>query len=151
MKAVFRTKTRENLIRLSGVLVEQFNIALLNSDYPYLVNIEGKAQIGKSLIIEAMMRKILDDKNELEVIGKEENKHFLEDEPSAAGEKPHSILGQHKGQPIFLAFDNKLAQLQPDMKKFITDYCKKASLNAKSIYFIISNINYLITLIFNIK
>lgn len=97
---------REELISLSAYYAECLKQHIIDSERPYIVNLTGDRNAGKSLIIDTMMMALLDELDHTKLYTQAPQiKQFLESKPSHATSKHLSIKGMINKTPAQLSFD----------------------------------------------
>jgi hypothetical protein len=100
------TNTREELIALSAFLARAITPQIKAQNTAQIISINAGESEGKSLIIEAMMRSLIDGQDYRDMIKEgETNKMFLEKRPEEATDKYLSKKCKVEGYRATLAFD----------------------------------------------
>ncbi len=102
-----KTKTRDELIDLSRALAHLFDRGLFSDrrDIPHII-VTGTMSGGKSMIIEAMMKELLDEHNAADMKKPFAPKHmFIEKEPCEALYHYCQAIGKTMNQPVLFGFD----------------------------------------------
>ncbi len=105
-KLEIKTRSRAELIQLSIFLAEALNPDFLHDMAdPPIVMVPGRAA-GKSMIVEAMMKTLLDKTDPLDMLKPgAPNRMFIEDYPMQALKKYCYAAGTQNGVPVLYGFD----------------------------------------------
>ncbi len=103
------TKTREDLIRLSVFLAGALPPDIQRSRWnPPIIVIDGTGAGGKSMIIEAMMKTLLDQADPLDMLKPgAADTMFIEAGPAEAISVYCYAAGSHEGAPVLYGFDRR--------------------------------------------
>ncbi len=102
-----QTQTRTELIQLSVFLAKAFPGAVLhNRRDPPVIALPGSTGGGKSMIVEAMMKALLDQTDPLDMLKPEAPRTiFIETYPTEALDSYCYAAGSHEGVPVLCGFD----------------------------------------------
>ncbi len=104
-----KTDSREQIVRLGIFLAKAFNPAFLhNVEDPPIVVVNGTGGGGKSMIIEAMMKTLLDQTDPLDMLAPDARKEmFIEQYGAEALSSYCYAAGTQDGIPVLYGFDRR--------------------------------------------
>lgn len=109
MKNPAVTTNRKEIILASIEIAKHFNLSALKPNNPAIVAICARSFSAKSLIIEAMMKTLLDQHDPLDMITPgEQSRMYLETNHAEASLRPLFDSGQCNGQDLTLMMYNRI-------------------------------------------
>ncbi|MDB5490779.1 MAG: hypothetical protein JWO78_628, partial [Micavibrio sp.] len=123
------THSREELIELSRAIAHSLPHRFLQNpeNIPYIL-VPGSGGGGKSMIVEAMMKTLLDecDPDDMKLTNAK-NEMFIERHPCQALYKYCQAVGHTNGASVLYGFDRKTSPFSPDAKNQLLHAFKKAA------------------------
>ena len=114
------TKTREELIYLSAFLARGLTQHINIAKPPSIISIDGHPEAGKSLIVESMIKSMLDSTNFEDMLVKGEQEFmFLEKYKMHAADSNLQKTGTINGQKSTLVFDRVCMQFNAQRPKIL--------------------------------
>ncbi len=116
-KLQVHTRSREELIHLAIFLAKTFKSEFFyDAGNPPIIEVPGWASAGKSMVVEAMMKTLLDQTDPLDMLKPDAPKTmFIEKRPMEARKDYTYAAGTHEGVSVLYSFD-RLNQLQYELR-----------------------------------
>ncbi len=103
------TKSREDLILLASFIARAFRSKFFyDVENPAIIQVDGWGNSGKSMVVEAMMKTLLDQTDPLDMLAPDAPRTmFIEKTPSQAINYYCYAAGTHNGVSVLYSFDRK--------------------------------------------